>query len=237
MEDNDFLDIFRKRIEKIRIILIDQYPLIRQALRTGIEKQQDLEVIAEACDERELLALVPRLLPDIVVIGTDLPKSSSLGTTIKKIKKISGETKILLLIPASYQVNLLEFVGSGADGYVSKKKPMEGIIHALRSLIIEKDLQFYLPPIQEIPQEEVAEEGNDETRVKSDRLSSREIKILEYLADGMSNKEIASLMDLSLPTVKTHVSNILLKLQASSRTEAVTNGLKYGILNLKKVGR
>jgi DNA-binding NarL/FixJ family response regulator len=236
MEEMGFHDSNRGQTGKIRILVVDQYPLFRQALRAGIEKEQDFEVVAEACDGKESTALVARLHPDIVIISTDIPGPSGLGAT-RRIKKIYPDTRVLLLTPAAYRVNLPDFIASGASGYQEKKAPIEGMIHALRAVITD-DSVFFQPPTQAVLQRgQAVRSEENHVIITTDRLSGREITMLQYIAGGMSNKEIAHRMELSLSTVKIHISNILVKLHASSRTEAVTNGLRYGILTLGEVGK
>lgn len=220
----------RNKLKKTSVIIVDVYPLMRQALRMGIEKQHDFEVIAEACDEKETVDLVSKLHPGIVLMSVDLPSSSGIECT-KEIKKIFKDTKVLVLTPIGSHFDVLDIMEAGASGYVNKKEPLEGIIHALRQIIAE-ETTFYEPLFDSAPRVDMLKDGTTVRRTKSDRLTERELTILRYLARGMSNKEIASILGVSLPSVKVRVSNILMKLHVSSRTEAVSSVLKYGILTL-----
>lgn len=219
---------------KTRVLVVDIYPLMRQALKTGIEEQQDFEVIAEACGEKDTLSIVKKLQPDAVIISIDLFGSNGLDC-VKKIKRQFPKVRVLVLKPVDCPYNAADIADAGANGYVDKMDPLESIVYALRAVLTEnkkfhKPFSYYYMSYLSEKKEPVT--PNSKYDYKVSKLSEREIIILKYLAVGMSNKDIASRLGLSIPSVKLKVSNLFTKLHVSSRTEAVSRGLFFNFLSM-----
>lgn len=214
---------------KIRIVLADDHPLMRQALRMWIEKQQDLEIIAEASNGKEAVEIVTRLNPDVVIMDISMPKLNGLEAT-KIIKKACPSTAVLVLTVYTDEEHVSSLIEAGADGYITKTVSGEEIIHAIRALALGESL---LPPniLSNAMNDTLYHPIPDLTKLN--RLDARELTILKLAANGFSNKQIAVKQGLNLRSVKSTLTTLFLKLGVSSRTEAIANGLKTGIITIR----
>jgi DNA-binding NarL/FixJ family response regulator len=207
---------------------------MRQALRMWIEKQRDLEVIAEASDGLETLDIATKLCPDVVIMDISMPKLSGLEAT-KQIVARCPNTSVLGLTFYTDNEHIMGIKHAGASGYLSKNASGDEIIHAVRSVVAGESV---FPPAAPQSEAENATGAVETSPVNIlDRLTSREMAILKLVANGLSNKEIAVRLDLSLPWVKANLSNIFLKLGANSRTEAISIGLKTGIITINDLNQ
>ena len=218
---------------KIRILIADDHPLLREAMRNAFEQQEDMEVVAEAGDGEEAVRLTAELKPDIAIMDIVMPKLSGIEAT-RQIRKVSPDTAVLTLTAYDddrYVIGLLE---AGAAGYLLKSARSQALIDAVRTVhagesvlhpsIIAKALRYGVR-MQAEADEHKAEE----------QLTDREIEVLKLAAKGISNKEIANELFLSVRTVKAHLSSIFDKLGVASRTEAVVKGVREGWLPLPNI--
>lgn len=216
---------------KSRILIADDHPLLREAIRNAFEQHDDIEVLAEAGDGEEAVNLCSELKPDVVVMDIVMPKLSGIEAT-KQIRRTSPSTAVLILTAYDddqYVIGLLE---AGAAGYLLKSARGQDLVEAVRTVragesvlhptIIAKILKHRMHGNQA----EVAE------RKSTEPLSERESEILRLAARGMSNKDIAAELFLSVRTVKAHLSNIFNKIGVASRTEAIVKGVREGWLTL-----
>lgn len=218
---------------KIRILIADDHPLLREALRRVFSDQQDMEVVGEAGDGEEVVNLTSQLKPDIVVMDIMMPKFDGVEAS-RQIKKITPNVAILILTAYDDDNYVLGLLESGAAGYLLKSARGQDLVEAIRSIqagesvlhphIIEKLLKRAL-----IKSPEIAEPG------ASELLSERETEILKLVTTGMSNKQIAEKLYLSLRTIKAHMSNIFIKMNVASRSEALIQALKLGLVTLEDV--
>jgi NarL family two-component system response regulator LiaR len=218
---------------KTRIIIADDHPLLRQALRDVLEKQPDFEVIAEAGDGEEVVKLAAEFTPDVVIMDISMPKLNGLEAT-RQIKANCSSIGILVLTIHSDSEHILSILRAGAGGYLTKSVYGDEVIHAIRSLVSgetvmspEISRQIFKYAFQHATKPKSLDAGN--------KLSSRELEVLSLAAKGMSNKDIALRLGLSVRTVKDYLAGLFLKLDAASRTEAVIVGLRKGILNLDDI--
>lgn len=216
--------------KKIRIVLADDHPLLRQALRDVLEKQPDFEVIAEASDGKEAVKLATELLPDVVIMDISMPELNGLEAT-KQIKTDCPAIAVLVLTVHSDNEHILGILKAGAGGYLTKSVYGDEVIYAVRALVCGETVlspavsqQIFKYAFQHI----IKPKGSD----VGDKLSPRELEVLSLAAKGTSNNDIALRLDLSLRTVKSYLANLFLKLNVASRTEAVIVGLRKGILTL-----
>jgi two-component system, NarL family, response regulator LiaR len=216
--------------KKIRIILVDDHPLLRQALRDVVEKQPDFEVVAEAGDGEEAIKLAAELMPNVVIMDIGMPNLNGLEAT-KRIKASCPQIAVLALTVHSDSEHILGILKAGASGYLTKSVYGDEVIQAVRTVargevvlapsvseqVLKYALQNYTKPV------------NPEV---SDILTTRELEIFRLLTKGISNKDIALRTNLGLRTVKGHITEIFLKLHVASRTQAAFVGLQKGILTL-----
>jgi len=217
----------------IKILLADDHPLMRQATRLWLEKNEDMRVIAEASDGMEAVDIARRLNPTVVILDISMPYLNGIEAT-KQILSCCPKTKVLILTVHTDNKHIQEILEAGASGYLSKNILGEEIVHAVRKIISGERVPYYsVPP-----------SNPDATNVVSNKtqsdifdLNPRELKILKLIANGESNKSIAAKMDLSLRVVKSALTTIYIKLGATSRTEAISIGLKSGILSVTDLER
>lgn len=213
--------------EKISVLLADDHPLMRQALRMWIEKQRDLEVIAEASDGKEAIEIALKLNPKVVIMDIGMPKINGLEAT-KQIKSYRSNINILVITVYTDKEHILCLLRAGASGYLTKNASGDEIIHAIRS-VSSGEKVFPLTDLHNF-----AENSNIKPTDISEleNLTQREISVLKFAAKGLSNKDIAIALDLSLRSVKATFTTMFLKLGASSRTEAISMGLSTNIIGL-----
>lgn len=223
----------RRQIERIRIILADDHPLLRQALRNVLEKQDDFEVIAEAGDGEEAVKYAIELIPDVMVMDISMPKLSGLDAT-KQIKAQCPSIAILVLTIHSDNEHIISILRAGAAGYLTKSVYGDEIINAIRALVSGETV--LAPSVSEqILKYAFQHMAKPVSLDTYDSLTTREIEILNLAAMGLSNKDIALRLDISLRTVKGYLADLFLKLKVASRTEAVIVGLRKGIIVLDDI--
>ena len=216
---------------KIRVVIADDHPLLREAMRNVMEQHEDMEVLGEACDGEEAVKLSSELKPDVVVMDVVMPKLNGIEAT-RQIRKISPTTAVLVLTAYDddrYVIGLLE---AGAAGYLLKSARGEALVKAIRA-VLAGELVLHPAIIAKILKYgvKIAVEGGKPKM--EEQLSDREMEILKLAARGMSNKDIAKKLFLSIRTVKAHLSNIFNKMGVASRTEAIVKGVREGWLTLE----
>ncbi|HVN21304.1 MAG TPA: response regulator transcription factor [Dongiaceae bacterium] len=204
---------------KIRILTVDDHPLLRQGIAALLGTQPDVQVVAEACDGEEAIAQFRLHRPDVTLMDLQMPNVN--GTeAISRIREEFPDARILVLSTYAGDVQVLRAMKAGARGYLLKGNVRTELLDAIRAVHAGR---------KRIPPElaaELAEHAAD------DQLSSREIDVLRLIAEGNANKQIADKLSIGETTVKNHVSNILSKLGANDRAHAVTIALQRGIIEL-----
>jgi len=212
------------------VILVDDHPVVRSALKYELEKEPDFKVIDEASDGEEAVKLVTKLQPDLVVMDIGLPKLNGIEAT-RQIKTVCFDTIVLVLTIFDDIEHVLGILESGADGYLTKNVLVEDIIKSMRSAVAG---EVVLSPqvfkqVLKYSLRHVTKSMKLDTGVK---LTIRELEVIRLVARGMSNKQIAEDLDLGARTVKSHLVGIFHKLDAFSRTEAVIIALRIGLLKI-----
>jgi len=203
----------------IRIMTVDDHPLLRQGIAALIKSQPDLTLVAEAYDGEEAVAQFRLHRPDVTLMDLQMPNVN--GTeAISRIRSEFPEAKILVLSTYAGDVQILRAIKTGAKGYLLKGNVRTELLDAIRAVHAGRK---QLPP--EIAAE-LAQHAAD------DQLSVREIDVLRLIGDGNANKQIADKLSIGEATVKNHISNILSKLGANDRAHAVTIALQRGIIEL-----
>ncbi|WP_276207422.1 response regulator [Streptomyces agglomeratus] len=207
----------------IRVLLVDDHQVVRRGLRTFLEVQDDIEVVGEAGDGAEGVARAEELRPDVVLMDIKMPGTDGIDA-LRKLRDLDNPAKVLIVTSFTEQRTVVPALRAGASGYVYKDVDPDALAGAIRSVHAGHVLL----------QPEVAgallsqEEGNGGTG-RGSTLTEREREVLTLIADGRSNREIARALVLSEKTVKTHVSNILMKLDLSDRTQAALWAVRHGI--------
>ncbi|MGQ9674366.1 MAG: response regulator transcription factor [Chloroflexota bacterium] len=215
----------------IRVVLADDHPLIRQAVRMWLEMNEDIKVVAEACDGKEALEVAIRLNPDVVILDVSMPKLNGLEATRQIVSRCPG-TKVLALTVHTDNETIRGMLQAGASGYLTKTVLGNEVVHLVRAVCAGESV---LPTTFQNDQNELKTPRPQKTLLND--LTPRELKILRLVAGGYSNKEIATRMGMSLRGVKAVLTVIYMKLGASSRTEATAVALSSGILSLNDLKR
>ena len=204
----------------IRIMIVDDHPLLRQGIATLIEPEEDMELIAEASDGEEAIGQFRLHRPDVTLMDIQMPNVNGVEA-ISRIRSEFPDAKILVLSTFGGDVQVLHAIKAGARGYLLKGNVRTELLEAIRAVHAGRKR---IPP-------EVAAELAD--HAADDQLSSREIDVLRLIGEGNANKQIADKLSIGETTVKNHISNILSKLGANDRTHAVTIALQRGIIELE----
>jgi DNA-binding NarL/FixJ family response regulator len=221
--------IVRNESRRITILLADDHPLLRQALRSLLEKEDDFEIIAEAGDGKEAARLATELKPDVVIMDISMPGLDGLEAT-RQIKAACPQIAVLALTVHNDDQSIIEILQAGAAGYLVKSVFGDELVQAICAVTGDMVLS---PSIGQRLLKYAARYPTKPVSLKDgEKLSTRELEILKLTAKGMMNKDIALSLGLDLRTVKGHLSNIFSKLRVGSRTEAVITGLRAGFLSL-----
>jgi two-component system, NarL family, response regulator LiaR len=199
--------------ERITVVIADDHPVVRQGLRTFLDLQEDLEVVAEASDGEEAVARAVEFVPDVVVLDLVMPKMDGIEA-IRGIRDASPSTRVLVLTSFLDDEKVLPAVKAGAAGYLLKDAEPGELANAIRTVTRGEALLH--PTVAAKVVQELA--SRDRSPVAE--LTDRELEVLRLLARGLANKAIALELHVSEKTVKTHVSNILAKLHLADRTQA-----------------
>jgi NarL family two-component system response regulator LiaR len=208
----------------IRIVIADDHAVVRQGLRTLLELQDEMEVVAEAADGEEAVEAVQRTAPDVALLDLVMPKLGGIEA-IRRIRDGSPATRVLVLTSFADDDTVLPAVRAGAAGYLLKDVQPQDLITAIRTVHAGEAL--LAPAVATMLVEQLA--AADEPRGR-DELTPRERDVLAHLARGRANKVIARELGVSERTVKTHVSNILGKLGLTDRTQAAVYAVRHGLV-------
>jgi len=203
----------------IRVLCIDDHPLLREGVARKIERQPDMVVVDTAGTGQEAVMLYLRHRPDIVLMDLQLPGMGGLQA-IEAIRREDPDAKIIVLTISGGDEDIFRAIRAGAASYLLKSSLSQDLISTIRRVV---DGERPMPP--EVAERLAAREGQS-------GLSTREIEILELIAKGLRNKEIASALGIGQETVQTHIKRLFVKLHVSDRTAAVTVALSRGIVHM-----
>jgi DNA-binding NarL/FixJ family response regulator len=213
----------RDGAKKVRVLIADDHPMVRQGLRVFLELEPDLEVVGEASDGAEAAALTARLLPDVVLLDLVMPGVDGL-TALELLAEQGLAERALVVTSFGEYRSALPALRAGARGYISKEVDPAALAIAVRAVAAGHVL---LGP--QVTAALVAQAGNSAGRVgqPGPQLTAREREVLELIAAGRSNREIARSLGLAEKTIKTHVSNVLMKLGVADRTQAALWAVRH----------
>ncbi|RAJ44048.1 LuxR family two component transcriptional regulator [Kitasatospora sp. SolWspMP-SS2h] len=205
----------------IRVLLVDDHQVVRRGLRTFLEVQDDIEVVGEAADGAEAVERAAELAPDVVLMDLKMPKVDGIEA-LRLLRERGSAARVLIVTSFTEHRTVVPALRAGAAGYVYKDVDPEALAGAIRSVhaghvLLQPELAAAL----------LAEDLPAVPQGRGGTLTDREREVLSHIADGRSNREIARALHLSEKTVKTHVSNILMKLDVADRTQAALWAVRH----------
>src|SRR5688500_18125852 len=223
---------------KIRVLVVEDQPKILKAQIKMLETFEELEIVGEVLSGESGLAKVEEVKPEVSLLDVGLPQMSGIDVT-RKVKATHPEIEILIFTIFDEEEKVIEAIMAGAAGYLLKGTPVEKIVEAIKDVkaggaVIQPNLARALlraigtkPATGDKPSKEDGG-GKDVVGV----LTDRELEILQIIAKGLSNNEAAKALGLSRATIRTHLEHIYEKLDVTNRVEAVTEGIRQGIINI-----
>ncbi|MET7677444.1 response regulator transcription factor [Streptomyces seoulensis] len=209
--------------EPIRVLLVDDHQVVRRGLRTFLEVQDDIEVVGEAADGAEGIARAEELRPAVILMDVLMPGTDGLDA-LRGLRERGNPARVLIVTSFTERRTVVPALRAGAAGYVYKDVDPDALAAAIRSVHAGHIL---LQP--EVAEALLTQDGPNSGQGRGGSLTEREREVLGLIADGRSNREIARALVLSEKTVKTHVSNILMKLDLADRTQAALWAVRHGM--------
>jgi DNA-binding NarL/FixJ family response regulator len=213
----------------IRVLVADDHTIIRSGLRMLLEREPGFEVVAEASDGRQAVELAESLRPDVAVLDVGMPNLNGIEATRQIVQKLP-RTRVVVLSMHSDESYVLKALKSGARGYLLKDSAESDILNSIRAVNAGK--AYFSPEISRMLVEDYMRQMQQRGVEDSyELLTAREREILQMLAEGRSNKEISSALNLSPYTVETHRGNILQKLNLHSLPELILYAVRKGVIS------
>ncbi|MCB0165931.1 MAG: response regulator transcription factor [Anaerolineae bacterium] len=213
--------------ETIRILIVDDHPVVRHGLRGMLSLKPGLEVVGEAEDGEEAVLQARLLKPDVILLDLMMPRKDGL-TVIKTLKQEAHSPNILVLTSLTGDEKLLAAIEAGALGCLLKDSSPQELVRAIRDVALG-ELTLHPAIARKLLR---SRSSSSEPQSPHNLLTEREIDVLKLMAQGLSNRDIAETLVISDQTVRGHVSNILEKLQLANRTQAVLYALRQGLASL-----
>jgi two-component system, NarL family, response regulator LiaR len=220
-------------LETIRILIADDHAFVREGTRRILEQEPDLEVVAEAGDGEETVKLACALKPDVALVDVAMPKLDGIEAT-RRIKAQCPAVAVLVLSAYDDDQFIFGLLEAGAAGYLLKSVRGQEIVDAIRAVHAGESV-LHPSVARKVLNRFAGVSGKPRERKSLDLLTEREMEVLKMVTKGLSNKDIAEGLCLSVRTVQGHLANIFNKLRVSSRTEAVVHALKEGWVTLDDV--
>ncbi len=216
-------------MKTIRILLADDHTVVRKGLRLLLESHSGFEVVADAADGREAVTLTEEHKPDVVVIDVAMPNLNGIEAA-RQIAAKSPQTAVVFLSMHSDEGYVLKALKAGARAYLLKDSAESDLVSAVKA--VSEGKAFFSPAISKMLVEDYMRRMQEQQVEDSyDLLTTREREVLQLLAEGRNNKEVAQLLNLSLYTVETHRSNILQKLNLHSTAELILYAIRKGVIS------
>lgn len=214
--------------EQIKVVLVDDHRIVRKGLQSVLETYEDMQVVGEAASGEEALQHIEEWLPDVVVMDMLMPGGIDGVETIRRMREVTPNVRVVVLTSYADDMRVVAALRVGAIGYVRKEADPELLLSSIRAAARGQSLLD--PAVANALMHELMREGRHTTG-----LTEREQAVLRQLALGQTNREIAEALVITEETVKTHVGNILTKLQLAHRTQAAIYAIKKGFITLDEI--
>jgi DNA-binding NarL/FixJ family response regulator len=215
----------------VRVLIVDDQALVRTGFRMILEAEQDIEVVGEAGDGLDAIAEARRLEPDVVLMDVRMPELDGIEATRRLLANGAGDTKVVMLTTFDMDEYVYDALRAGASGFLLKDVPPEHLVDGIRS--VANGDALLAPSITRRLIEEFVRTNptrNAAAPAGLDELTARELEVLQLIAKGLSNAEIAKELVVSETTVKTHVAHVLMKLNLRDRVQAVVLAYESGVV-------
>jgi len=211
----------------LRILLADDHTMVRQGLRKVLEERPEWQVVAEAGDGRDAVRLAEEFKPDVAVVDVAMPLLNGIETT-RQITRLAPRTKVLVLSMYSDEAYVIQMLKAGATGYLLKDSAGVDLLQAVQA--VSQGKSFFSPAVARLVSDDYVRQRGANAVDRYESLSGREREILQLVAAGKANKEIAALLFISPSTVETHRARIMEKLDLHSAAEIVLYAVRRGVL-------
>jgi two-component system, NarL family, response regulator LiaR len=220
---------------KIRIVIADDHDVVREGTRALLERESDMQVVGEAGDGEEAIKLIEKLNPDVVILDISMPKLSGIEVT-RQIKPRFPTIAVLILSAYDNDEYVFSSLEAGAAGYLLKDVHSREIVDAIRSVYSGESVLYPSIATKVIQRAITSTSKQIEPKTISE-LTDREIEVLRLASKGASNQYIADTLCISVRTVQGHINNIFRKLSADSRTEAIFQAVKKGLITFEDIDK
>ena len=208
--------------EAIRVVIVDDHPVVREGIRHMLMTQADIDVVGEAGNGREAIDMITAEQPDVALMDLQMPGLDGVATITELVRR-NVPSSVLVLTTYDTDADIFDAIDAGAAGYLLKDTPAEQIFDAIRA--ISRGEPALAPHVANRLM-------SDLRKAEPDALTAREIDVLKLVADGLGNREIARQLHIGEATVKSHLVHIYRKLDVDDRTHAVTIAIQRGVIRL-----
>lgn len=217
--------------QRIRVLIVDDHAILRQALRQLLEMQPEVEVVGDASNGREAVAATEKLMPDVVLMDMVMPGLNGVEAT-RQIRKRFPKTRVLILTGYMEDEQILSALRVGAAGYVVKRSDMEELLLGIQA--VHRGNTYFSSAISDgdAINQYLWQAKKEDGKIGYELLTSREREVLQLIAEGYSNQRIAQELFISVKTVEAHKAHIMSKLHARNRTDLIRYALRKGLVGL-----
>lgn len=218
------MDASRRRI---RVLIADDHEIVRRGIRALLETEQGITVCGEACTGREAVAQAGRLRPHVAIVDVTMPELNGVETT-RRIRETAPDCEVLVYTYHDAEQVVRDVLGAGARGYLLKSSSARTLVTAVESLA--RHDAFFPSPAAELLLEGYIDHEDPEAAPVASRLTPRQREILQLLAEGRTNKDIARLLDVTVKTVETHRTNLMSRLRLHSVGDLIRYAIREGMV-------
>jgi len=216
-------------MKKIRVLLVDDHAILRDGIKALLEKQDNIEVVAEAGDGREAIPKAAQFRPDVVVLDISMPTMDGLES-MRQMKKENPDIKVLVLTMHDNEEYFFQLLRAGASGYVTKKSVSRELVSAIEA--VYRGESFFCPSMAKFLLSDFLRLDKAVENASQEELTPREREIVKLIAEGYTNQQIADLLHRSVKTIESHRSNILRKLGIHDSIELVKYAVRKKLIEI-----